>query len=64
MKDYVEKILHQDVQISPYTDMGRLPLSYRSGYDLNLMTHGIGASRHEQSPLYDTGEYRNIYISA
>ena len=24
MKDYVEKILHQDVQISPYTDMGRL----------------------------------------
>ena len=55
MKDYVEKILHQDVQISPYTDMGRLPLSYRSGYDLNLMTVGgqnaLLAAPVEKTPL-------------
>lgn len=40
MKEYIEKILHQNVQILPYTDMERLPLSYRSGYDLKLMTIG------------------------
>ena len=40
MKEYIEKILHQDVQITPYADMGRLPLSYRSGYDVQLMTVG------------------------
>ena len=40
MKEYIEKILHQNVQIIPYTDMEQLPLSYRSGYDVKLMTVG------------------------
>ena len=55
MKEYIEKILHQDVQISPYSDMGRLPLSYRSSYDLKLMTVGgqiaLLAAHVEKTPL-------------
>ena len=55
MKEYIEKILHQDVQISPYTDMDRLPLSYRSSYDLKLMTVGgqitLLAAPVEKTPL-------------
>ena len=34
MKEYIEKILHQDVQIIPYEETNRLPLAYRSGYSL------------------------------
>ena len=38
MKEYIEKILHRDVLIEPYRDVERLPLSYRSGYELSRMT--------------------------
>ena len=55
MKEYIEKILHRDVQISPYADMGRLPLSYRSGYDIKLLTVGgqdaLLAAPAEKTPL-------------
>ena len=40
MKEYIEKILHRDVLIEPYRDVERLPLSYRSGYELSRMTIG------------------------
>ena len=40
MKEYIANILHQDVQMEPYRDMERLPLSFRSGYDLSHMTIG------------------------
>ena len=55
MQEYIEKILHQDVRISPYTDVERLPLSYRSGYDLKLVTIGgqiaLLAAPAEKTPL-------------
>lgn len=55
MKEYIEKILHQDVQISPYADLNRLPLSYKTGYDLKLMTVGeqnaLLAAPMEKTPL-------------
>ena len=38
MKEYIERILHQDVDIVPYEDIQKLPLAYRSAYDINLMT--------------------------
>lgn len=40
MKEYIEKILHQDVQISPYEDVHKLPLAYKSCYDISRMTIG------------------------
>ena len=40
MKEYIEKILHRDVQITPYEDLGRLPLAYRNGYDVKILTIG------------------------
>lgn len=40
MKEYIANILHRDVQIEPYRDAERLPLSYRSGYDLSRMKIG------------------------
>ncbi len=55
MKEYIEKILHQDIQILPYADIDRLPLSYRSSYDLKLMTVGgqsaLLAAPAEKTPL-------------
>lgn len=55
MKEYIEKILHRDVQISPYADISRLPLSYRSSYDLKLLTVGgqdaLLAAPIEKTPL-------------
>ena len=40
MKDYIEAILHQDVQILPYEKITRLPLSYRSGFHFSRMFIG------------------------
>ena len=40
MKEYIERILHQDVQITPYADMEKLPLAYKSSYDIKLMSVG------------------------
>ena len=40
MKEYIEKILHQDVQVIPYEETNRLPLVYRSGYSLCRMIIG------------------------
>ena len=40
MIEYIEKILHQAVQITPYEDKQRLPLAYRNEYDLYRMTIG------------------------
>lgn len=40
MKEYIEKILHQDVEIMSYTETGKLPLVYRKSYDLKLMMIG------------------------
>ena len=37
MKEYIEKVLHQDVQILPYEDQNKLPLAYTSRYGLNRM---------------------------
>ena len=55
MKEYIEKILHQDVQIMSYEDAKRLPLSYRGGYDLKLLTVGgqdaLLAAPVEKTPL-------------
>ena len=55
MKEYIEKILHRDVQILPYADIRRLPLSYRSSYDLKLLTVGgqdaLLAAPIEKTPL-------------
>lgn len=38
MQEYMEKILHQEVQLSPYEEIQKLPLIYRSAYDLKKMT--------------------------
>ncbi len=55
MKEYIEKILHQNVQILSYTDMNRLPLSYRSSYDLKILTverqNALLAKPVEKTPL-------------
>ena len=54
-REYIEKILHQDVQILPYTETEKLPLSYRSGYDVKLMAIGglqaLLAEPVEKTPL-------------
>lgn len=39
-EEYIERILHQDVEIIPYTDITKLPLVYRKSYDLKLMMIG------------------------
>ncbi len=41
MNEYIEKILHQDVKISAYEDIQKLPLAYQSSYELNRMTIGV-----------------------
>jgi hypothetical protein len=41
MKDYIGKILHQDVNISAYEDIRKLPLAYQRSYELNKMTIGV-----------------------
>ena len=40
MEEYIEKILHRDVEIIPYEETNRLPLAYRSGYSLYRMIIG------------------------
>ena len=37
MKEYIENILHQEVIITPYEDVQRLPLAYRSNYTFNML---------------------------
>ena len=55
MKEYIEKILHQDVMISAYEDIQKLPLAYQSSYELNVMTIGtqeaLIAAPKEKIPL-------------
>ena len=57
MKEYIEKILHQDVQIIPYEEINRLPLAYRSGYSLYRMIIGnqeaLLAAPGDRIPLAD-----------
>ena len=40
MKEYIENILHRDVQIIPMQDERKLPLAYKSGYELSRMIIG------------------------
>lgn len=57
MKEYIEKILHQDVQIIPYEETNRLPLAYRSVYLLYRMIIGnqeaLLAAPGDRIPLAD-----------
>ena len=38
MEKYLEAVLHQDVDILPFTDTRKLPLAYRSRYRLSEMS--------------------------
>lgn len=40
MKEYIEKILHQDVQLVPYENVNKLPLVYRNSYDFRIVIVG------------------------
>ncbi len=55
MKEYIEKILHQDVQVIPYEKMENLPLAYKSDYELQKMIIGgqgaLFAAPKEKLPL-------------
>ena len=55
MKEYIESILHRDVQIIPMQDERKLPLAYRSGYEFNRMIIGghecLVAQPKEKIPL-------------
>ena len=43
MKNYLEAVLHQDVNIQPFTDTRKLPLAYRNRYMLsNMVIAGQG----------------------
>lgn len=35
MKEYIEAILHQNIQLIPYEEQHKLPLAYRNAYHLN-----------------------------
>mgnify|MGYP000127036770 CR=1 FL=1 len=37
MKTYIESVLHQEIQLKPYNETSRLPLAYRSGYNLMIL---------------------------
>ena len=37
MKEYIENILHQNIQLIPYEEQHKLPLAYRNAYHLNRM---------------------------
>lgn len=37
MKEYIEAILHQNIQLKPYEEQHKLPLAYRNAYHLNRM---------------------------
>ena len=37
MKEYIEAILHQNIQLIPYEEQHKLPLAYRNAYLLNRM---------------------------
>ena len=37
MKEYIEAILHQNIQLIPYEEQHKLPLAYRNAYHLNRM---------------------------
>lgn len=53
--EYIEKILHQEVQIVPYEDQGKLPLSIQGSYNLYLITitehTALIAEPKEKTPL-------------
>ncbi|SEH35289.1 hypothetical protein [Selenomonas sp. KH1T6] len=55
MEKYLEAVLHQDVDILPFTETGKLPLAYRNRYRLSEMSiAGQGAvlvEPVEQEPL-------------
>lgn len=57
MTEYIERILHQDVQVVPYEEMNRLPLSFRNSYSLNRMVIGsqeaLLAAPADKIPLSD-----------
>ncbi|MEE3420300.1 MAG: hypothetical protein VZR02_04260 [Lachnospiraceae bacterium] len=57
MKEYIERILHQNVQIIPYKEIDRLPLTFRGGYSLSRMIIGgqevLLAVPAERIPLSD-----------
>ena len=57
MKEYIEKIIHREVQIFPYQDEHKVPLTYRSSYDLNSMVicglQTLIAKPREKTPLVD-----------
>ncbi len=38
MREYIESILHQNVQIAPFDAAGKLPLAYSGLYELQLIT--------------------------
>lgn len=38
MKEYIEKVLHQEVQVTPYKEVQKLPLVCRNGYTLSRLT--------------------------
>ena len=37
MQEFIEKVLHQDVQLTPYEEIGKLPYILRDAYDLKKM---------------------------
>ena len=37
MKEYIEAILHQNIQLMPYEEQHKLPLAFRNAYHLNRM---------------------------
>ena len=38
MKEYIENVLHQDIQIVPYEEVQRLPLALKGGFRFFLMS--------------------------
>ncbi len=40
MKEYIETVLHQNIQISPYEEVQRMPLALRSGFHFYVMNIG------------------------
>lgn len=53
--EYIEKILHREVQIVPYEELGKLPLSIQGSYDISLITimgqTALIAEPKEKTPL-------------
>ena len=43
MKEYLEKVLHRDVQLSAYADMPKLPLIYHNAVRFEHRRAGVSA---------------------